>query len=469
MFSVVSWASLAQGVLIIDRLLIGLVLAVGLYAADDLAVSTVLPAVSAELLGDGLYGASFVAFLLANLASLVATGYFIDRIGVARPFAVGIALFGAGLVLAIVAPAMAVFVLGRGLQGLGGGAIQAVVNAAITLAWRDAARQRAISWVTTAWMVPALAGPGLTGWITEMSNWRYVFGLLAVLALITAVLVFPLLRRLARPEAGVDDSAAPLPTPSAAVRDAVIIALAMGGVVGGLARADIFGALIVALSMLAGWRAHAASLPLKFWRGGSPLGAVLLLRFLAFAIFFGIEAWLPWTTNRSALASPVLAGLILSGAAGGWTSATWWVDSAIERLGSLRILQRASALFVFSTLLTWYALIELRSLSLLFLAWALAGLAMGMIYPVTSTLAMARVERGREGQLSMMSGLADTLGITWSIGIGSALLRADQPGALARVGPLWLGLVALSLLLPILLLWRRRYFASAGNRDGAGV
>ena len=103
-----------------------------------------LPSVAADLKGDGLYGASFLAFLLSNLASLVAAGYWIDRVGVMRPFALAIALFCAGLLLGMLAPSMGVFVLGRALQGLGGGAIQAVVSAVIVIAWQGAARQRAI-------------------------------------------------------------------------------------------------------------------------------------------------------------------------------------------------------------------------------------------------------------------------------------------------------------------------------------
>lgn len=456
--------SAPQGNTTIDRLLIGLVLAIGVYAADDLALSTVLPAVAADLAGDRLYGASFVAFLLTNLASLVATGYFIDRFGVARPFAVGMALFGAGLVLGCAALSMPAFVLGRGLQGLGGGALQAVVSATLTLAWSGAARQRAISWVTTGWMVPALLGPGAAGWIAQVRDWRHVFGALVLLSALTTVLVLPRLRRVQGGATAVADDTnliAPLPLPGAVVRDALIIALAMGGVVAGLTRADVPGCALAAASLVAGWPALAASLPQHFWCAGSPLAAVLLLRLLACAVFFGIEAWLPWVARRSDLATPVVAGLVLSAAAGGWTAATWWVDAAIARRGAPAILALASALLLGGTALTWYALIEARSLTLLFAAWSVAGAAMGMIYPVVSMLAMARAEPGREGRLSMMLGLADTLGITCSIGLGGAWLRAEQAGALGRVGPLWLGLVMLTLLLPLLLITRRRYFVAS--------
>ena len=56
----------------------------------------------------------------------------------------------------------------------------------------------------------------------------------------------------------------------------------------------------------------------------------------------------------------------------------------------IQLVALASALLLGGTALTWYALIEARSLTLLFAAWSVAGAAMGMIYPVVSMLAMAR-------------------------------------------------------------------------------
>lgn len=428
-----------------------------------------MPVVAAELDGDGLYGASFLAFLLTNLAGLVATGYFIDRVGVPRPFLAGIAMFVCGLLLGCFAPSMALFVVGRGLQGLGGGAIQAVVSATIVMAWQGAARQRAISWATTSWMVPALVGPLLAGWVAATFDWRWVFGSLAVLALATATIALPRLLAI-RPQTGpennaeTDDTAGEhVPLPLTAVLRAIAVAIGTGIVLTGLERGEWPGvALIIAGSALA-WRPLQASLPEGFWTGRTPLGAALLLRLLACGVFFGIEAWLPWTVARNRLGSPVLAGMVISMSAFGWTVATWWVDGAITRIGARPILLAASLLLFTGTLLAWFALDVLGAVGPLFLAWGIAGAGMGLCYPVVSTLAMAQAENGREGHLSMMLGLADTLGITAAIGIGGAWLRADAPGALARIDMVWLGLVGVAVLMPLLLVMRRAQFVAAAQ------
>lgn len=454
-----------------NRLLIGLMLAITIYAFDDLALATLLPAVATELRGDGLYSAAFLAFLLANLASLVATGYFIDRIGVVRPFAIGMALFFAGLMLGLMAASMPAFVIGRALQGLGGGAIQAVVSAVIVLAWRSSERQRVISWATSAWMVPALVGPLLAGWVAEAHDWRYVFGGLAVFSLFTTAIVLPRLFKVAalaaaRHAVANEDGEPPaLPLPLTAVTHAITVAIGTGTVLAGLDYGGWLGLAIVVLGGLITRPSLLASLPAGFWTASSPLGAVLLLRALACGIFFGIEAWLPWTITRTGQGSVILAGLVISSSAFGWMAATWWVDSAIARIGARPILFAASALLVIGTSLAWFATTQVPLVSVLFLAWTVSGFAMGLCYPVVATLAMAQAERGREGRLSMMLGLTDTLGITTAIGLGGAILRADDPGAMSRHASLWLGFVLLAALLPLLLIVRRRYFVLAAKQQ----
>ena len=439
----------------IDRLLCGLVLAISLYAFDDLALSTLLPSVAAELRGDGLYGASFLAFLLCNLASLVVAGYWIDRVGVARPFACSIAVFILGLLLAIAAPSMAVFVLGRGLQGLGGGGIQAVVNAVIVIAWQGAARQRAISWATTSWMVPALAGPLLAGWMATHGRWREVFVVLMMLALLTLALVLPRLPRVVTTRVDRAPSAA---LSLRAVRDALGVALGTGIALFGLDIGGVRGLAVVAAGGAILWRPLAASLPRDFWAARSTLAAALLFRLIAFAVFFGTEAWLPWTAQRAGLATPVVAGFILSASTSGWTLATWWVERVLARVGALVLLWVASLLLLAGSGLACLTLIHYANIALACAAWTLAGLGMGLCYPVVASLAMAASESGREGQLSMMMGLTDTLGITAAIGIGGAILRADESGALARMVGVWQGYVVLALAMPALLWWRRACF-----------
>ena len=81
---------------------------------------TVMPVVARDLHGLALYGWVFSSFELASLVGIVVAGH--DATGTARrPFVAGLVLFSAGLLVAGLAPAMWVLVVGRILQGLGGG------------------------------------------------------------------------------------------------------------------------------------------------------------------------------------------------------------------------------------------------------------------------------------------------------------------------------------------------------------
>ena len=87
-------------------LAVGLVLATTLIAFEVTAVITALPTVSDELGGDSLYGATLAAYTLANIVSLVAVGGLIDSRGPRVPYAVSLALFSVGLLIAASAPTM---------------------------------------------------------------------------------------------------------------------------------------------------------------------------------------------------------------------------------------------------------------------------------------------------------------------------------------------------------------------------
>ena len=100
----------------------GLVLTITFVASEALAVVTVMPVVARDLGGLRLYGWVFSAFMLGSVAGISVAGREADRRGPAVPFIAGLVLFGAGLLVAGLAPDMSVMVAGRVLQGAGAGA-----------------------------------------------------------------------------------------------------------------------------------------------------------------------------------------------------------------------------------------------------------------------------------------------------------------------------------------------------------
>ncbi len=177
----------------------GLVLTVTVVASESLAVITVLPAVARELGGLRLYGWAFSGFMLASIVGIVAAGRETDRRGPAVPFIAGLTLFVSGLAVAGLAPSMVILVLGRVLQDAGAGAVPSVAYASIGRSLPAPLRARMIAVISTAWIVPGMAGPAASAAIADAFGWRWVFlGLLPVTGL-AGLLAVPPLIRLGRP------------------------------------------------------------------------------------------------------------------------------------------------------------------------------------------------------------------------------------------------------------------------------
>ncbi|MEA3056103.1 MAG: hypothetical protein QOD30_1535, partial [Actinomycetota bacterium] len=138
----------------------GLVSTITIMAVESLAVGTILPDVKRALGGIGLYGWVFSAFFLGSIVGVVVAGRITDHRGPRTAYLLGLALFIGGLVMAGLAPTMLVLVLGRVVQGMGSGAVPATAYAAIGRAYPEGLRPRMFAVLSTAWVVPALVGPG---------------------------------------------------------------------------------------------------------------------------------------------------------------------------------------------------------------------------------------------------------------------------------------------------------------------
>src|SRR6202142_1485593 len=174
---------------------IGLVLTVTLVAFESLAVATAMRIVARELGGIELYGWVFTAFVPGDLVGIVILGGVIDRGGLVRPLMIGLGLFAVGLLIGGLAPSMAVLVGARLLQGFGAGGITPVAYVAIGRALPAALRPRMFAVLSTAWVVPGIVGPAISGLIAEHASWRLVFLGLLPLVGFAALLTIPAIAR----------------------------------------------------------------------------------------------------------------------------------------------------------------------------------------------------------------------------------------------------------------------------------
>jgi len=410
-------------------LTVGLVLTITLVAAEALAVSTAMPVVVRELGGLELYGLVFSAFTASSLVGIVVAGLLIDRRGVVTPFLLGLVMFAIGLTIAGAAVSMPMLIVGRLIQGLGGGAIPPIAYVAIGRSLPEALRPRMFATLSTAWILPGVFGPGIAGVVAEAFNWRLIFfGLLPVL-LVSGSMAYRGLSTL-RPSASVATTTG---TSATRVRNGVLMGLGVILATTGL-QADsplIVAAVGLPGLALAGWAFHGLVPPgtLRAARGYPT--AVLLRGFVTFA-FFTVDAYVAlllvevrgWTAAEAGIA---LTAATLSWTAGSWTQARLsarFPHEAFVRVGFPVVAAGIAGL----------GLILLPAVP----AWlsvpifAFGGFGMGLTYAQFALIVLRDVPHESQGEVTSGLTLSDSLGTALGLTVAGAFVAA---GVRAGAGP----------------------------------
>jgi MFS family permease len=407
------------------RLSIGLMLNVAVIAFEALSVATIAPRVARDLDGIELYGWLFAAFMLANLISVVVAGHASDRFGPAPPFAIGLVLFTAGLLLGGLAPTMPVLVIGRAVQGLGAGALLSTAYVAIGRAYDESERPRQFALLSTAWVVPGLIAPGLAGVIAQQFGWRFVFLGLAVLPLIAGWLCFPAMRRLG-PTATHDGSALPI---GAAIR----LAVGAGLVIGGLsADSVLLGGIAVVAGVVVGIPAFLRLTPPGTIRARPGLPAAVASRGLLTFAFFGADAFLALALARVRGLSPVEVGIVLTPATLTWTAGSW-IQARRAGITSRRTLVTVgTAIVAVGLAIGATVLVPGVPVWIAGVAWGIAGLGIGVAYSTTSLVVLSEADDGGQGVATSALQVSDVLGTALGTGIGGAIVAVAASSGWAR-------------------------------------
>ncbi len=422
----------AQAIRVGERrgLAVGLVLTITMIAFENLGVATAMPVVADDLDGLSLYGWSFTAPLLASLIGIAVAGRQVDRLGPGRPFALGLGLFAVGLATAGAAPTMEILVAGRFVQGLGTGVIPPVAYAAIGRAYAERARATMFALLSTAWVVPGLIGPAVSGTIAEEVGWRWVFLAILPLVPLNAVLALPALARLGAPPAGDHP-----PVEPGQVARAIRLAAGVGLVVAALGWRSWLVAPTIILGLAVAIPPLRQLLPAGTLRAARGLPAAVATRGLQTFAFFGAQAYLPLALQDVRGQRAAVAGLVLTAATLAWTAGAWLQERRGHALGRARLVQKGLAVLVVGSALSAAVLVDGFPLAIAGLGWGLAGLGMGMSYSGLSLLVLAAAPAGREGSATSAIQLSDVLGMAVGTGLGGAAVAVGEAaGATPRPG-----------------------------------
>lgn len=398
-------------------LTLGSVALIVLYAFEALAVATAMPVVAQALNGLALYAIAFSGTLAAAVVGMVASGPWADRRGPRAPLQHGIAWFAVGLVIAGLAPSMWALLLGRVVQGFGGGLMSVALYVVVGRAYPPELRARIFAAFAAAWVLPAVIGPTLSGLIVEHLGWRWVFLLVPLLAGLAAAMVLPALRGIG-----------PLPDdgsrPGVGNRERILLAVAAAGSAlllsyAGQQRGWIAVALI-ALSLAGLLASMLKLLPLGTLRAARGLPTVIALRGIASAAFFGTEVFLPLLLTRERGLSPTWAGVALTIGALGWSLGSWNRGRMVEPCPS-RVLQGGMAMMLAGVVAVAATVVPSMPLAVGVGGWIVAGVGMGTVFPSLSILTLELSAPERQGANASALQLCDALFTATMLAVGGSL------------------------------------------------
>ena len=407
-------------------LTIGLVTVVTLVAFEALAVSTILPSVRDDLGGVRLYGWTFSAFLLMSLIGIVWAGRESDHGRPGRPFLAGGVLFGVGLVIAGLAPSMWVLVLGRAIQGLGGGVVPAVAYVAIGRSYSEDERPRMFALLATAWVVPGLIGPGIAAAIASVWGWRAVFLVLVPVLAFAIALTAPVLFRLGSP-------ATSSGTPQSLQR-ALQLVVGAGLLLTGLTLPSFTVGLPLTIAGVALSVPAARALTPRGTLSGAPglPAAILGMALLTFA-FFGADAFIPFALTEVRGTSTFFVGAVLTVSTLAWTAGSWTLERTRTRFGPFRPMLVGLAVLTIGTVAMAGTTVTEVHLAAALVAWSVGGYGIGLAYPSFSLAVLSRAKPGAEGATSSSLKLMEAFGSALGAGLAGAIVSAGESSGHERL------------------------------------
>lgn len=436
--------------------MVGLILAA---AFESLAVTTIMPEVTADLDGRGWYAVSFSAVLAASVVGMVVGGTLADRTGPGTPLVAAVGVFAAGLLVAGLAPSIEAFVLARFLQGLGSGGLVVSLYVLVGTTYAPVDHPRIFGAFAAAWVLPSLVGPTLAGLIAAGLGWRWVFLLVVGVTGAMLAAVLPAVRRhggapppahLGQPPGG---TPAPTPGPSARARLGLAVAVAAAVVALDLATQLEPGEVgpptltLVVLALGAAALAVRPLLPSGTLRAARGLPAVVAQRGLVAGAFFSAEIYVPFVLQAAYDLPAWLSGLTLTVAAVSWAGASQVQARLGARLAHTTALRVGAALVLGGLAALLLVVVTGLPPLLVGATWMVAGAGMGLQFPRMGSFVLAASTAGERGRNTSALSISDAAGAAVAVALSGLVLTAVAHGSdhPAR------GAFALTLLVPVVL------------------
>jgi EmrB/QacA subfamily drug resistance transporter len=402
----------------------GLMLAMLLAALDQNIVAVALPRIGVDLRGLGLLAWVVSAYLIASAVATPVFGKLGDLVGRRAALSAAIAFFLAGAVTCALAPNMFALIAGRAVQGIGGGAVIAVAQAAIADVVSPRERGRYQIYFSSVHVVASMAGPLIGGILTQYLSWHWIFWLNLPLGLLALTISRKTLARLAPPASvtRIDYAGALLLTVGLVALLVAVTRVGMGVSVLALSQCWLYAAAAVLLAAFVWQECHAAEplVPLSLFA----IPTVRLSCFILFVGYMQLVALAVLIPMRMQMVHGVPAGqaalrlvpLTLAGPVGAYLA-----GRIMQRTGATRLLQVWGAGIVAGGLLALGFAGSLHA-GMELVVLALVGTGIGLQFPTSLVAIQNAVPSRHVGVATATAAFSRSLGAAIGIAVLGAML-----------------------------------------------
>ncbi|ALG07000.1 MFS transporter [Kibdelosporangium phytohabitans] len=401
---------------------------VALHATNLFLTTSLLPTAISEIGGERLYAWSSTAFMITSVIASMFVSRLVAGRGPRMAYLIALVPFLAGTVVAALSPTMVVMLVGRGVQGVGGGLLAGLGYAVIQAAYPERLWAKATALVSAMWGFGTLAGPAIGGAFAQFGAWRLAFWLLAVLGVAIALIVPRALPRSAQAEVS-----EPVPFLSLIVLASAAALISVASVLSDLVWVAV--TIAVALVVIAWFirrERHSAVrvLPASTYSASSPL-KWMYLSIGILAIGTVSEAFAPLFGQRLAGLEPLVAGFLGAAVSVGW-SVTMLFSSNATRPATLRRMRIAGPAILAAGLIVTGLFQQQDAGPWLVVVWfvalAVAGAGIGIAFPHQLVAVMGSTSDPVEaGKASAGINTVELIGLSFGSALGGLLVNLGAP------------------------------------------
>ena len=446
------------------RALAAMVLAggVGLQAMETFIGSTLLPSIVGDIGGLELFAWNSTVFVVASIFASIFAAVRPLGLGPRGTYIAATVTFALGSLLCALAPSMPILLVGRAVQGFGGGLLTALSYSMIRLVFPERLWGSAFALISGVWGVSTLIGPAIGGIFASFDGWRWAFFVLVPVAALLGLAA----RRVVPAQSG-ERGMPRFPILQILLLVGAVLSVSVASILteGALLPALLVGLAVLAITMLGVIDRHREThlLPTGTFTPGSVIG-LLFASMLLINMAIVCDIFVPLFLQQLHGQSPLIAGYMLALVAVGWSggsmlTSSWTGPRARLLLLAGPVLQLGACIGLALTVGIDNTAGHLMPLLPIGVSLVALGAGIGISWPQISSRLLHAAPKG-EGDLtsasmSMVQLFASGLGAALAGVIVNGAGLAASPGLATTIGAAhWLfGLFALVPLLALPVVW----------------